>query len=302
MAPPRRVNVGAFEQFIDSLTDEELRKQREQDSLRAEQQHADFVQAYERNECYLCQKPFRTMSKGEPCLHWLLRQCKFKKKDLPLIYQRFGYTQIAAFTRWAANQERFHGNINDLVEEKSERNIIEFTVKWKNIEWTFHCAKSDYDGHTGIHSNFPHYHFQMRIDGRPFIDFGDFHIPFSEEDLFHIDLTMAIPDKVRHSFGPGGDGMQAAAEVDPYLLIHNSVVSTAENEASYRMQTIMSANPGETIDGNLLVSMIEESRKTGKPLASLVNKYCPPTVSVLSIVSPADTVPAIAHRTERKGR
>ena len=297
----RRVNVDAFKALVDSMTGEELSKQQELDFQRSETEHANFVEEYHKGMCYLCGKPFKTISKAHPCVHWLLRQCKFKKKDLPAIYQRFGYTQIAAFTRWVANQERFQGNINDLVEEKNKKKIIEFTVKWKNIEWTFDCSRSDYEGHGGPHSNFPHYHLQMRIDGRSFIDFGDFHIPFSEEDLFHIDLTLAIPDKFHHTFGIGGLGMQSAAEIDPEEIIRNTVVTENEDQATYHMQTMILANDNP-IDGETLKAMIEESRRTKEPIASLVRKYLPNTDSIRTLITPADTVPEIARRTERNRR
>lgn len=301
MQPPRRVNIDAFRKLVESMTDEDLTRQQEEDIQRSEAEHAQFVEGYEKGVCYLCGKPFKTISHDNPCVHWLLRQCKFKKKDLSLIYSRFSYTQLAAFTRWVANQERFQGNINDLLEDKSERKIFEFTIKWKNIEWTFDCSKNDYEGHGGTRSNFPHYHLQMRIDGKPFIDFGDFHLPLSEQDLFHIDLTLAIPDKFHHSFGVGGAGMQSAAEIDPEDIIHNTVVTDDENKATYRMQTMMHAN-GHTIDGQVLQAMVEESRKTGEPLASLARKYLPNSVSIKTVISPAETVPEIARRTERTRR
>ena len=172
---PRRVNPHAFRQFVEGMSQDQLRQQNEEDIARSCAEYDRFVEHYGHGDCYLCGKPFKTMTTAEPCVHWLLRQCKFKKKDFPSVFARFGYVQIAAFVRWVANQERFLGGINDLLEEKSERKIFEYSVKWKNIEWTFDCSKNDYAGHGGISSNFPHYHVQMRIDGRPFIDFGDFH-------------------------------------------------------------------------------------------------------------------------------
>ena len=298
MQRPRRVNVDAFKALVDSMTDEELARQQELDFKKSETEHAHFVEGYRKGMCYLCVKPFKTISKDHPCVHWLLRQGKFKKKDLPAIYHRFGYTQMAAFTRWVANQERFQGNINDLLEEKGKKKLIEFTVKWKNIEWTFDCSRSDYEGHGGLHSNFPHYHLQMRIDGRPFINFGDFHIPFSEEDLFHIDLTLTVPNKFHHTFGLGGLGMQSAAEMDPEEIIRNTVVTDNEDQATYHMRTMILAKDNP-IDGEILKAMFDESCKTGESIASLARKYFPNADSIKTVVSPADTIPNIARRTER---
>lgn len=297
----RRVNVDAVRRFFESLSQEQLQQQNQLDQERSEREHEKFVEGYLNGVCYLCGKPFKTMSRSEPCVHWLLRQCKFKKKDFPLVYTKFGYTQIAAFTRWVANQERYQGNINDLEHEKSERKIFEYTVKWKNIEWTFDCSTNDYEGHKGTHSEYPHYHLQMRIDGKQFINFGDFHIPLSEEDLFHIDLTRSIPDMFHHSFGSGGAGMQSAAEIAPEDIVENTTVVDDESIATYSMQTMIYGGEGG-IDGEALHAMINESRQTGEPLAKLAHKYMPQADSIKTIISPADSIPEIGRRTERKRR
>lgn len=296
-----RPKVDAFRQLFDSMSDDELKAQNEADIARVEAEHSDFVAHYRRGTCYLCKKPFKTLSKGTPCVHWLLRQCKFKKKDFPLIYVRFGYVQIAAFVRWVANQERFLSGINDLDYEKADRKIFEYTVKWKNVEWTFDCSKNDYEGHGGTRTNFPHYHLQMRIDSRPFIDFGDFHIPFSEEDLFHLDLARAIPDKFHHSFGEPGSGMQYASEIPPELMVEHSERTENEEEATYRMQTMIMAGDAP-LSGDAIYEMYKESERTGATLASLAPKYLQGAKSIKTVISPADTVPEIARRSERKRR
>lgn len=296
----RRVDVEAFTEHIESLTDEQRNRQAEEDAARAEAEHSDFVSHYKNGICYLCGKPFRTLSKSTPCVHWLLRLCKFKKKDFPLIYEKFGYFQIAAFARWCANQEHFMRNINDLAQEKSERKVFEYTVKWKNIEWTFDCSKNDYQGHPGKFSDHPHYHFQMRIDKRPFIDFGDFHIPFSEEDLFQLDLSLVAPDHFYHWFGEGGVGMQMAAESPPEYILENSIVSDDEQNAVFRMQTTIYGN-GEPIDMEALIAAFNESKATGETVASLARKHLK-GANVTTIISPAETIPDIAKRTERERR
>lgn len=40
--------------------------------------------------------------------------------------------------------------------EKSEKKIFNYTIQWKNIEWTFDCSPGDLKGHAGKkHDNFP---------------------------------------------------------------------------------------------------------------------------------------------------
>lgn len=284
------------------MSQEDLRLQNEQDSARSKAEHERFVEAYSREECYLCGKPLKTISKSEPCVHWLLRQCKFKKKDFPLIYARFGYTQIAAFLRWSANQERFLSSINDLEAERNDRKVFEYTIRWRNIEWTFDCSENDYTGHKGMSSSHPHYHFQMRIDARPFIDFGDFHVPFSEEDLFSLDLSRTFPEHFHHSFGEAGAGMQAAVEFDPELIVSESSHTDNEDEATYRLQTIIVGSKEKPITKEQLSAMFEESERTGQTLAHLARKHLPDAETIKTIVSAADSIPEIAKRTERDRR
>jgi len=296
----RRVNVNALGQMIKGMSQKTLQRQNEADWEKATAEHEAFVEAYKRQFCYLCGKPFKTSSTANPCVHWILRQCKFKKKDFPLVYKRFGYRQIAAFARWVANEERFQGNINDLSQERSGRKVFQCTVKWKHIEWTFECSEGDYTGHTGTASDFPHYHFQMRIDKRPFIDFNDFHIPLSEEDLFYLDLDQGLPDLFEHTFGMGGAGMQTAAEMKPEVIVEESTVVDPEH-AAFRLQTFIVAGE-KPITSDALMAMYEESKTTGKTVAHLSQKYFNDARSIRTIVSPADSVPEIAKRTGRKSK
>lgn len=301
MSDIERVDADSFKKMIENLPAGELERLNHLQHEQAVDEHKRFEEHYQRDECYLCGKPIKTISKNTPCIHWLLRRCKFKAKDFSKIYQAFDYHQISSFLRWVANQERFQGNINDLLDEKDERKIFQVTIKWKNIEWTFDCSKTDYVGHDGNSSRFPHYHFQMRIDGKQFINFSQHHVPFSEKDMFNLDLLHQKPDLIQHSFGAGGSGMQNAVEVEPEDIIQHTVLTENEEEATYHMQTMVMAKD-DPIKGEDLQAMIEESRNTGKPLASLLDKHLGDSVEVKTVITPVDTIPDIAKRTERKRR
>ena len=136
MSEHRRVDTDSFKEMIANLPAGELERINQLQHEQAVDEHNRFKEHYQRDECYLCGKHFKTISKKNPCLHWLLRRCKFKSKDFSKIYQKFDYFQISSFLRWVANAERFQGNINDLLEEKDERKLFQATIKWKNIEWT----------------------------------------------------------------------------------------------------------------------------------------------------------------------
>lgn len=291
---------------IGRLSKEESLAHFEDQKKQYEAEYKDFLEHYERDMCYLCGKPFSTIGKGNPCLHWLLRRCKFKKKDFQQIVDKFDFYSVSAFLRWVAYAESGSKNINNLKEESSERKIFEITIKWKNIEWTLDCSHNDFAGHTGTKTEFPHWHFQMRIDGQQFINFNDFHIHFSENDQLKINLENDSYSGFIHSFGPGGQGMQERMDqlennFDEFL--ENSVIASDPEDGQIHMQSIIKAPKGG-IPGEKINEALEMARTTGKTLAycfSVVLKN-EGDVSISTIASPADSVPEIAKRSERKRR
>lgn len=293
------MNERNFETWINNLTAteiDEINKKQHEEHIR---QVAAFKDGYKKEQCYLCGKDFKTISKEQPCLHWLLRRGKFKKNDFKLIYTKFGYHNIAAFLRWCANEEKLLSNINDLESEKKERKILSSTIRWKNIEWTFDCSENDAEGHKGKHIEYPHYHFQMKIDGRPFINFNEFHVPFSKEDLEI--LKLRDNSRVVQNFGVAGSGMQDAVSVDPSKVIELASPSENEEDATYHFSTIveMSDNP---ISGEELYEIQMEAKKSGKSFTYMLNKRLGDRAKIQTVISPADSIPDIAIRTEHKRR
>lgn len=275
---------------INRLNDEEHQKQAKA-----------FKEGYQKGICYLCSKPFKTISSDNPCLHWLLRQCKFKKKDFPKIYAKYGYGNIAAFIRWCANQERLLSNINDLKDEKPDRKVISYTVKWKNIDWTFDCSKNDFEGHSGTAINYPHYHFQMRIDGKQFINFNDFHVPFTDHDIFILKTSIEQDDWFKQDFGAIGSGMQDAVSIDLDDILEHTTPSKDEDNATYHFSTMIDARDNP-ISGEEIYEIQMEAQRTGKSFALIAQQRLTGRAQVQTIVSPADSIPDIASRTEHKRR
>lgn len=282
----------------DSLSQEELSELNRKEHAEHVRQVALFRNAYDRGLCSLCGEPFDRKRSEHPCSHWLLRRCKFKKHELPDIARRYDYHKVASFLRWCANRESLLRNINDLKEERPARKVFCYTVKWKNIEWTFDCSESDLRGHGAGHSSSPHYHFQMRIDGRQFINFGDFHLPLSDRDRFN--LALRNESRLHHSFGAAGSGMQDAVSADPTFII-DSVQPADEEEAVYHLSTTIRAG-AEPLSGDEIADVIEEARATGKSIAHVAKQRLSGRATIGTVVSPADSVPDIAQRTEHKRR
>lgn len=282
------------------MSDEDLKLWNQMNDAEHISQHAKFIDGYEKDQCYLCDKDFKTVSKEEPCVHWLLRRGKFRNKDIVLIAKKFGYHNICAYLRWCANAERLAANINDLADEKTKGKLLSSTIKWKNIEWSFDCSANDLRGHGGAHSNFPHYHFQMRIDGRQFINFNDYHLPFSDTDLFM--LRLSKEPGVHFDFGRHGLGMQDAMSIDPLDIVNHTSPTEDENDSAFNIQTMI-MSPDKPIKGEEITAAFEESKRTGRTMASIFReRFEGENVSVQSIVSPSETIPKITPRTEHKTR
>lgn len=294
-------DTNKYREIFERMSSDEIAEINHLNDEEHQKQVRSFKEGYQKGICYLCNKPFKTISSENPCLHWLLRQCKFKKKDFPKIYAKYGYGNIAAFIRWCANQERLLSNINDLKDEKPDRKFISYTVRWKNIEWTFDCSKNDFEGHSGTSIDYPHYHFQMRIDGKQFINFNDFHLPFTDHDIFILKTSIEQGDWFKQDFGAIGAGMQDAVSIDLDDILEYTTPSEDEENATYHFSTMIDARDNP-ISGEEIYEIQMEAQRTGKSFALIAQQRLNGRAQVQTIVSPADSIPDIASRTEHMRR
>jgi len=289
----------SFAEFLAGLSEEERQKGNEAEFLRAQEEHDRFKEAYDSGNCYLCHKPLKSFSKKTPCIHWLLKPKGFKKKDMLSIANNYGVFQIQSLLRWYATEEAFAKNINNLSDEGTGSKIIELTIRYKNLEWSFSCAESDYLGHqNSSHAKHPHYHFQMRIDKRPFIGFNDFHFPLSESDVINMEAMRSKPDLIseRNSFG---EGMEEIFTEEVIQEVLNSPTSgDSENEAPFKIDSFAYADEGTRIQGEDLYNIIQEAREKGVTVASLLHKL--PNSKTKVMVTPGPGVVEQAPRSRGK--
>ena len=300
MSSPLKEKGKNFANFMASLSAEQIAEGNRASFESAQNEFKRFKADYAKGDCYLCHKPLKSFSKESPCIHWLLKPKGFKKKNFLSITEKYGYFQIQSLLRWYANEELFGQNINSLKEEGTGNKLFEVTIKHLNLEWSFSCAHSDYLGHeSSKSSNFPHYHFQMRIDKRPFIGFNDFHIPFTDMDVINIEAMQSKPDIVRQRYS-FGEGMEELLEDDEVVekVITGSSSSGEEVEAPFTLDSFAYAEEGKTINGDELYKIIEEAKSKGVPVASLLHKL--PNAQTQVIVSPGPGVVKQASRTGRK--
>jgi hypothetical protein len=253
-------------------------------------------EAFSHNHCYLCDKPLSTFSKTHPCIHWLLKPKGFKNKDIELIAEQYGFFQIQSLLRWYANEDVFGKNINDLQNEGTGK-LFEVTIKHKHIEWSFSCSESDYQGHaTRKKGNLPHYHFQMRIDKRPFINFNKNHMPFSDMDIINIEAMKAEPGKVKQRFSFGEGMSDFFNEEVIHEVLNNPSSDAPEDDSAFSIDSFVVADEGTTISGDEIYKVIQEAKETGVTIASLLHKV--PNGKTSISVSPG---PGVIEQTPRSG-
>lgn len=289
----------SFEEFLKSLSPEKILEINKKVLENTDKEYLEFKETFEKGICYLCNKRLESFEEKIPCIHWLLNPHGFEKKHFPQIFMNFEYSRIDPYLKWVANLERPIKNINNLKEEKNTSMIIEYSIKYKNLEWSFSCKESDLTGHQGGKFGvIPHYHFQMRINGKPFINYSDYHIPLSEFDIAMVKAKGGRMEKVI-STNIYDAGMQDIADLlSPEEMLEAMSKAEKESDSAYHLQTFVSAEGDNKISGTDLAKLIKEHNETNVPLATLVKKL--KNVKVTTVIEPGEGVPNIAGRTPRK--
>lgn len=284
--------------FLSSQSKEKILEMNERAMRDSDRAYRKFKKKLRKGKCFLCGRLLTDFIIEKPCMHWLLRPPGFDKKHAEIIFRQFNYLRVQSYVRWMANSELPAGNINDLEDEKNPDKIFEYTIRYKNLEWSFSCGKGDLEGHRlafNSDARKPHYHFQMRIDGRPFIDYGNLHIPFTEEDLWHLPVMLGMVENAGYANYHGMGMQDVMTKIDPEDLLA-SMKKTAGQEAEvYNLQTLILAEPGKTLSGTDLAEIFKKHKETGLPVARLIRDM-KNVGSATTYITPGPRVPDQAGR------
>jgi len=287
--------------FIESIPQEEVdRKTRIQDEEN-KRVYKEFIENLKIGKCFLCGGQMDSFNESKQCFHWFTHPKGIKKKFFEKYLKNpIGFFQLDSYFRWLANTERPIGNINDLKDETSSTSYLETTYKYKNIEWAFSVGHTDKEGHPNakVGAN-PHYHIQMKVDYRVFLRFNDFHIPFSDGDLFTISMLEQMPDKVKLGHNHG-QGIGILEDEDNLEIIDDALTITDDIEnAPFNRQTLIEAPEGQTISNEIIQQAIEESKRTKKPIGKIMQRLFS-DARIISILTPSDGVPKMTKRSGKK--
>jgi hypothetical protein len=292
--------IEEFRKRIQALSEEEKNKINKLELEEYEKQYSEFKENFIKERCYVCNKELNYFDINSVCIHWLLRRNKrFKPKNFKLIYKKFGYFQISSYLKWVANLDKKLQNINNLEEEKNPKKVFEYTIKFKEIEWSFSCGLNDYKGHEGTQVNFPHYHFQMRVNNQTFIDYGRFHPKFSDEDLFNMQIKLGNIPEISYVEGEGSGMQELFDKLSPEELMKNLKYTEDGKKADIRTSYFIEAKEGHKIKGEDLQKILQLRKKEGKPLWNYKDqlKNC----SIKAIVNAGENTPEIAGREGGRG-
>jgi hypothetical protein len=138
----------AFAKVLSGLSQEERERANERNRKEALEQHKLFSEKFKAGQCCFCGEPLTAFDATKPCRHWLLKPDGFGKGHFEFLAQKHSLIVLENYLRWVANEEAFAQNINDLADEGTGK-IVELTIKYKNLAWSFSCGANDLSGHEG---------------------------------------------------------------------------------------------------------------------------------------------------------
>lgn len=277
---------------IASLTEEERIALNTDQIAESERQHTDFHKAFVQGRCSICEGGLDTFDEKKPCLHWFLRPAGVKKKHYPAVAKLFGMMSIQSWMRWVANEGGWAKNIADTADDD---HVVQVTARYSDYEWSISCGKTDFAGHAGKESSFPHYHLQMSIRGRPFISYNDFHFRIHEDELTIMKAMAAAGVKSKFVFGESFDDLMSV--VEPAWVIHNPIEGDPDpDSAPFSLNTVIYADEGTTMSGEDIYNMIQNAKRDGVTLASRAHTI--PNASATTYVSEG---PGVVDPAPREG-
>lgn len=250
--------------FIDAMNQSENEEN--------EKDYAEFIDDLNHNKCFICGCDMDSLDENNPCFHWFAHNSIKKKLFDKYLSKPLSYFQLSNYLKWLANSENPFFNINDLSSDISSTCILESTIKYKIFEWSFSIGKTDYEGHNSSNqSREPHYHIQVKRDNRPFINYNDFHIQFTRDDLFQLEALRQGAMVFNNDFNPS-IGLSVFENEDLQEdLLNKMKVSSIENVNQIHLNSLFQASD-TPIKGELIAEAIEKSNETGIPVQIILKE------------------------------
>ncbi len=194
---------------------------------------------------------------------------------------------------WISYQENNFANINNLSLEKDKNKIWEVTIKYKNLKWSLTCSQTDFIGHKDTNHNFPHYHFLMNVNGKPFISFNDFHIKLTPDDIIRMRCHNQSSGKFVHTWYV--PGMEELFKLGPNELLKDLKVAEDESSAPLHVMSMFEMDGG--ISEEAMNKALMKHKETGDSLAKCFSEI--PNMKYKIIMEPGEGVPPLDRKLSR---
>lgn len=288
--------------YFNNLGEDYIAEKNRQQDEENKRVHVDFINNLKKGKCFLCGMNMNSFKDSVHCFHWFTYPKGIRKKHFePYLKKTIGFFQLDSYFRWLANSEVFLTNINDLRDETSSTSYLESTFRYKNIEWSFSVGNTDLEGHAGAKVGAePHFHIQMKVDNQIFLRFNDFHIPFSDQDLFMIELRKQIGNELLINQGSLNAGMSVLENEEFLEELDKEIIRADDSKtAPFNRQTIVIAPEGQTISGEIIQQAYDESIRTKEPISKIIQRLVK-DAQVITHISPGDSVPEMTKRSGKK--
>lgn len=288
--------------YFNNLGEDFIAEKNRQQDEENKRVHKDFITNLKNGKCFLCGMNMNSFKDSVHCFHWFTYPKGIRKKHFESYLKKpIGFFQLDSYFRWLANSEVFLTNINDLKDETSASSYLESTFRYKNTEWAFSVGHTDLEGHAAAKGGAePHFHIQMKVDDQIFLRFNDFHIPFSDQDLFMIELRKQMGNELLINQCSLNAGI-SVLENEEFLeeLEKEMIRADDESTAPFNRQTLIIAPEGKTISGEILQQAFEESSTTKEPVSKIIQRLVK-DVKVITQIVPGDGVPEMTKRSGKK--
>lgn len=286
-----------FKQPTNSIPPEILKEYNTAQMKNAAKQFSEFIKAFPKGFCNLCGMKLSYFSPEEPCFHWLLLPEGIKKKHLIEYFKdAVGYFQLQSYLRWVASTEEKFRHINDLTPENK---LVETTIRYKDLEWSFNIGHNDFIGHKGSkNGDFPHFHFQVVKNGLIQLKFNDCHIPLSKHDISLFDKINTDSNfEHKFSFGEGMSVIESEEEME--WVDEDMVPSEDESEGTFHTRTFYEIPEHITISAEEFEKLKEESKSANIPFRKYLKEKFP-EIKLNSQLFPGPGIVAKKGRNKRK--
>lgn len=256
-----------YKQLFQQLGSDFIKKINDAQIERDSKDFLSLKEQLEKGKYYLCGKSIDYIDESAPCFHWLIN-AKAKKKQLAKVLNAGkGLLHMYGYLTWVANSTNPFVNIDDTADGIDINKIFETTIKYKEFEWSFSLAHSDFEGHKGTKSDYPHFHLQMKKNGNVVIKFNDYHIPFSDNDIRQIEMKR----QGVLEFIPGLEaGINALKKINPQEFNNLLSRSNSNEECSFRTRTVLCIPKDKEAE---IYSKINELRSSTLMTAPQIAEY-----------------------------